>query len=165
LVILTSGVVPNFGNTCTFSVISSRVRVVQPKVVSSVDPFGSPLLQSDLTATGVSPQTVADIELDFSFSAFRVDQAPLRLTVRFAGRIAVAHLVANNRLGAARLVSLLQLAALDVRHGLTKPRARDDRLTSPTTPQLPRGACPRCAAGRAAQTHNNRASGKTPIST
>jgi hypothetical protein len=28
LVILTSGVVPNLGNTCTFSVISSRVRVV-----------------------------------------------------------------------------------------------------------------------------------------
>src|SRR5215216_7335393 len=28
LVILTSEVVPNLGNTCTFSVISSRVRVV-----------------------------------------------------------------------------------------------------------------------------------------
>src|SRR5215203_3599365 len=71
--------------------------------------------------------------------AFRVDQAPLCLTVRFAGRVAVTHLVADDRSRAPGLVSLLKLAAFDVRHGLTNPSGRDGRLASPAIPQLPRG--------------------------
>ena len=55
LVILTSGVVPNLGNTCTFSVISSRCAGGQPEVVPGLDPVGGPLLESDLTATGIAP--------------------------------------------------------------------------------------------------------------
>ena len=61
-----------------------------------LDPLGGPLLESYLTATGIAPKAAADVELDLSFSAFRVDEATFRLAVRFAGRVAVAHLVADD---------------------------------------------------------------------
>jgi hypothetical protein len=68
----------------------------QPEVVPSLYPLGGPLLESYLTTTGVAPKSAADVELDLSFSAFRVDEATFRLAVRFAGRVAVAHLVADD---------------------------------------------------------------------
>src|SRR5215218_7352755 len=111
----------------------------QPEVMPGVAPIGGPLLKSDLTATGIAPESVADFELDLGFSAFRVDQAPLCLTVRFAGGIAVTHLVADDRSRAPGLVSLLKLAAFDVRHGFTNPSGRDGRLASQAIPRLPRG--------------------------
>ena len=53
----------------------------QPKVVPGLDPLRGPPLQSDLTATGITPQSAADVELDLSFSAFGIDEAPLCLAV------------------------------------------------------------------------------------
>src|SRR4029450_1387709 len=97
------------------------------------------LLESYLTTTGIAPQSAADVELDLSFSTFRIDETTFSLAVRFAGRVAIAHFVANDRSGAPRLVSLLKLAAFDVRHGPTNLSGRDGRLASPTIPQLPRG--------------------------
>jgi len=68
----------------------------QPEVVPGRYPLGGPLLESYLTTTGIAPQSAADVELDLSFSAFRVDEATFSLAVRFAGRVAVAHLVADD---------------------------------------------------------------------
>jgi hypothetical protein len=100
----------------------------QPEVVPGLDPVGGPLLKSDFTATGIAPESVANFELDLRFSAFRVHEPPLCLAVRFAGRIAVAHLVTDDRSRAPGLVSLLKLAAFDVRHGLTNPSGREGGL-------------------------------------
>ena len=68
----------------------------QPEVVPGLYPLGGPLLESYLTTTGIAPKSAADVELELSFSAFRVDEATFRLAVRFAGRVAVAHLVADD---------------------------------------------------------------------
>src|SRR5215217_2409879 len=47
----------------------------QPEVVPALAPLGGPLIESDLTTTGIAPESAADIERDFSFSALRVDKA------------------------------------------------------------------------------------------
>lgn len=124
LVILTSGVVPNLGNTRTFNVISSRVRVVNLRSWRVLIHSCYPCFWPDLAAPRVAPQSIGEVELYFRLPTFRVNQTPLGLAVRPAGGIAVADLVSNHRLDPPGLVPLLKLAAFDIGHRHQPRRSR-----------------------------------------